>query len=136
MPSRDDEIINLMDSLMAAKSSPLAATPDGAFVPAALDEPLPIPAISEETLICTRGPCKYYMEMENFFPAGNTESTLQGKAPRQITRYCMRMPQTAVDLLDEAVYGCNQWAPLDEAEKHDLARRRDLFRIKTPAEVK
>ena len=106
MSKNDDDVVNAMDRAMDVEMP--AATPG--FAPKGVGMPEPIPAATEESFVCLRGPCRYYLELVQFFGAGNPEGT-PGVKNEGTIRMCLRPSGEPIDLVDELIYSCNQWDP-------------------------
>lgn len=122
----DDELDDPLNRLLADETD-LAPTPiAGGFVPVMPLEPEPIPEATPETMICLRGPCRHYMELQSMFQHGNTKGTLD-HVPKQQNRFCRAIEGTDIDLTDEVVYECTEWDPLLKAETLARKVRRDQW---------
>lgn len=118
-----DPLEALLEDVEIAPISPM-----GIFAPETNFAVEPIPEANEENLVCLRGPCRHYLQIEQRFNHGNTIGTLHDRVV-QINRYCLRHHST-IDLTDECVYACNEWDPIDLNEpqfyERDLRRKKYL----------
>lgn len=112
--NEDDDLDDPLNRLLAEEIVPIVPGPGG-FMPSLPLVPEPIPPATPETMVCLRGPCKYYVEIVSMFQHGNTKGTLE-RAPRQQNRFCRAIEGTDIDLTDELVFECNTWEPLLKAE--------------------
>lgn len=121
---------NMIDPLDAILAQEPAVLPPGGFMPQiGMGMPPPIPRMTIENTMCLRD-CKYYLEQVLHADLGNVEGT-DGLARRQKARYCMRMPGTAIDLMDEgAVYECSEWTPYTDAEIDDREDARAQYALR------
>ena len=121
----DEAYVNPLDNLLATDLGPMAVpSPEGVLgVPNMMPEP--IPAATPENLVCLKGPCRHYYEAHTGIETLNSRGTLT-KRPVQITRYC-RALTSPVDLTDETVHFCRDWAPLRKAEIAELEDRRQEY---------
>lgn len=118
--------------------------PDGGIVPGYGAEPLP-PAIqlTAQNSVCVRGPCRYYWHVVTDFPAGNPESTWDGKLidpktglpvtkPQQHNHSCLVQPGLEMDMTEDVIFACNRWDPVDPQSDEALEReaRRELYQIR------
>lgn len=109
----DDDLVDPLDRLLAEDIPPaMPPGPGGLFAPAPI-QPEPIPEATPETMICLRGPCVHYVEIQTRFQAGNSKGTLDA-VPVQKNRFCNVMAASEIDLTDEIVMDCNKWDPQGE----------------------
>lgn len=123
---RDTDKLDPLDSMLNDEEpGPLPIGPDGGFVPQMI-QPEPIPAATAENMICLRGPCKYYLQIDSRFNAGNSKGTLD-RVPVQKNRFCRAIPGTEVDLTDELVMDCSDWDPIDNLIVIERLIRRETW---------
>lgn len=116
MLNDDDDDVNDPLNRLLADEVDFAPTPGpNGFAPSLPMVPEPIPPATPETMVCLRGPCKHYMELQSMFQHGNTKGTLE-HVPKQTNRFCRAIEGTDIDLTDELVYNCSEWEPLLKAE--------------------
>ena len=115
-----DKTVDPFEQLLDDEAESVGVTPPGVGFAPQLG-PAPIPAASEDTLCCLRGPCQYYMEVLQRFETGNTIGTLD-EEPRMKNRFCLRVEASPIDLTDSCVYECSDWDPTDPLDEEHLAR--------------
>jgi hypothetical protein len=85
----------------------------------------PIPAATPENFICLAGPCKHYMEVHSL---ADVETRGHNGPPKYINRLCRALPGVEIDLTEDCVFSCSEWAPLLPEERLDIEERRQAFR--------
>ncbi len=131
----DDELlVHQLDAFAAtADELPPAMVGPAGFMN--LLQPEPLPEITEETLVCLRGPCRHYVEIKKRFDAGNTKGSLD-HVPMQWLRFCKAIPGYTLELTDENIYDCNQWAPQDQEALVQLSACRATYKPKQDSSKK
>lgn len=92
--------------------------------PGFVGQPEPEEEATHDTLVCLRGPCRYYWELETKanVHANGLESVFKG---RMMNRFCLRHTGDADPSIGgESIYACNQWHPLTAADLAALERDR------------
>lgn len=113
--------------------------PDGGIAPGyGIKPPGGAPKLTEETMVCLRGPCRHYWHMTTHFEAGNPADTWEAlglKAPRHHHHTCLVNPGMETEFEDDCVYECNLWDPMTSAEIKAREHRRDLWKERKLKEV-
>lgn len=111
--------------------SAVPVAPDGGIAPGfGLEPPAPVPALSPESCICLRGPCRHYWHMVTTVESGNPVSTwaaLGIAAPRQHNRVCLLNQGMETDWTDDCVFECNKWDPALRSDLVQLDARRRAY---------
>lgn len=129
-----------LDRYKDFEPSSVTISPDGGIAAGFVGEAPAVPNATPDNMICLRGPCRHYFELETFIASGNTKSTwdpetglkdpLTGepvRMPRQTTRSCTAELGIETDLTDDCVYACNRWSPLTPRELKAEAKRREKY---------
>lgn len=128
----DEQTEDPLDTLLAEDTQPAPPMgPDGSFMPQLPVELEPIAEATPENMICLRGPCRFYLEMDTNFQAGNTRGTLERK-PIQRNRFCRVIPGDSIPLTDEVVSACSEWDPLVPADTLRRNANRKKWLSKNP----
>ncbi len=129
----NDDEIELLDSFILDDYGPPPLDQNtkgfGAGLAPAWDSKKSTPAIPEN-FICLRN-CRHYLETVSEFPHGNAPGTLD-KVPMQLNRFCMRVPGSHIDLAEDIIFDCNQWAPYSETELVQIRSSRDAYYAQHP----
>ena len=111
----DDEFDDPLNRLLADDFDPAPIPHGPGFLPTMGVVPEPIPPATPDTMVCLKGPCRHYMELQSMFQHGNSRGTLDD-IPKQTNRFCRAIEGTDIDLTDELVFKCSEWDPLLRAE--------------------
>jgi len=76
------------------------------------------PAVTEENMICCRGPCQHFWHVVTLAPDGGISGL------KQHSYSCIRNAGMETELGDDCVFDCNLWDPIDPTD----LRTRDLRR--------
>jgi hypothetical protein len=99
--------------------------PDGPAMPVTYLTPgEPLPPATPENFLCLLGPCKHYVEIHSW-----ADVEARGiQRPKQINRICRVIPGVDLDLTEDCVFACNEWAPILPDEIAEREHRRNVFR--------